>query len=346
MNRSISRTATLQMSAGAAIAAALSRPAGAQTSATVNFASVGGITDAPIYLAQELGYFSAAGITINKLIIPSAPGLVTALAASQLDVAGISVTPGLFAAVERGITLRIVGDKQSYRTGYSVTRLLVRPALAKAKLADTVQGLRGKTVAVSAKAGATYFLLAKCLEKFGMTLGDVKVVELSYPNMDPAFTTGAIDAAIHLEPYLSQTVRAGDAKVVSDLVEFAPGGNMLIVPVVYSETFAKNRPLANAFMKAYMQGSRYYIDAILKDRNKDNVMDIIARGAKLDPALVKASYPFWIDPEQHINVPALDVLQSFFIEQQMLTTRIDLARVVDPSFAQAAVAALGPYRYR
>lgn len=341
----LSRKAALSLGAGAVFAAAIPRPARAQTATTtVTFASVGGMTDAAVYLGEEFGYFAAGNVAINKQIIPSAPSLVAALAASQVDVAGISVTPGLFAAVERGIALRIVGDKQSYHNGFSATRLVVKPSLVKANLGATMQGLRGKTIAVSAKAGATYFLLAKCLEKFGMTLGDVKIVELSYPNMDPAFTTGAIDAAIHLEPYMSQTIRAGDAKMVSDLVEFAPGGTMVIVPLVYSETFAKNRSVANAFMKAYMQGVRLYTDAITKNKNKDKVMEIIARRSKIDEAIVKASYPFWIDPDQKVNVAAMDVLQTFFIDQHMLTTHIDLSKVVDPSFAEAAVASLGAYR--
>ena len=329
---------------GAAASTLVPRSARAQSTTTLQFASVGGITDAGIFLAEEYGYFSSAGIAVNRQIIPTAPGLITALAANQLDVAGISVTPGLFAAAERDINIRITGDKQSYHNGFSATRFIVRPPLLKGNLAATVTGLRGKTLAVSSKASATYFLLVKMLEKFGLSTSDVKIVEVAFPNMDPAFTTGAIDGAISLEPYLTATLRAGDAKMASDLVEFAPGGTMVIVPMVYSEQLAKNRALGNAFMKAYTQGVRAYIDAIYKNKNKDKVFEIIARRSKIDEAVVRASYPFWIDPNQRVNTSAMDVLQTFFMDQQMLTTRIDLTKIVDPSFAEAAVASLGTYR--
>lgn len=344
MALTLTRTSALTLGAAAAVATVIPRRARAQSTTTLQFGSVGGLSDAGIYLAEEYGYFGAAGIAVNAQVIPSAPGLVTALAASQLDVGGISITPGLFAAVERNINLRIVGDKQSYHNGFSATRLLVRPAAMKPTLAATVQGLRGKTVAVSAKASATYFLWVKLLAKFGLAVTDVKMVEISFPNMDPAFTTGAIDAAISLEPYITATLRAGDAKMASDLVEFAPGGSMTIVPIVYSENLVKNRAVGDAFMKAYMQGVRVYIDAIYKNKNRDKVMEVIARRSKVDEALVKASYPCWLDPDQKVNVAAMDVLQTFFVEQHMLTTRIDLNKVVDPSFAQAAVASLGAYR--
>jgi len=76
---------------------------------TVRFGSVGGLSDAGIYLADELGYFAAAGIAVDMQQINSAPTLVQSIAASQIDVAGISVTPGLFASVALKINLRIVG---------------------------------------------------------------------------------------------------------------------------------------------------------------------------------------------------------------------------------------------
>jgi hypothetical protein len=86
---------------------------------TVKFGSVGGLSDAGLYIADELGYFAAGGIAVDMQQINAAPTLVQAIAASQLDVAGISVTPGLFASVALKINLRIVGDKQSYRHGFS-----------------------------------------------------------------------------------------------------------------------------------------------------------------------------------------------------------------------------------
>ena len=339
----LTRKSALALGGAAMFWTALPRAARAQV-ATIQFGSVGGLTDAGIYLAEELGYFTVAGIAVTSQIVPGAPPLVAALAANQLDVAGISVTPGLFAAVDRGIALRIVGDKQSYHNGFSATRLIARPSVVKATLGATIQNWRGKSLAVSAKAGATYFLLVKALEKFGLTVADVKIVELAYPNMGPALSTGAIDAAVSIEPFLSQTLRSGDAKMVSDLVEFAPGGSMVIVPLVFSEGFIKNRPVSLAFMKAYVQGVRAYIDAVAKNKNKDKVMEIIARRSKLDEALVRASFPCWLDPDQRVNTRALDVLQTFFVQQGMLAAPIDLNRLVDPSFAQAAVAALGAYR--
>ncbi|MDB5405250.1 MAG: NMT1/THI5-like protein, partial [Rhodospirillales bacterium] len=209
----------------------------------IRFASVGGATDAPLFLAQEYGFLKAVGMAIDIQRMGTAPALTAAIATDQLDVAGISLTPGLFASVQQQMNLRLVGDKQSLRPGFSATRFIVRSSEAKGSEDATMKALKGKKVAVSSKAASTYYLLYKLLEKHGMTLNDVQVVELAFPNMLPALTSGAVDGALSLEPFLSQAVQAKAAEVVSDLTEFVPPGGS-IVPLVYSQKFATDKPAA------------------------------------------------------------------------------------------------------
>ena len=174
-----------------------------------------------------------------------------------------------------------------------------------------------------------------------LTLNDVKVVELPYGSMFPAFTTGAIDAAIVIEPALTEMLQQGAAKQVSDMIEFAPGGNMTNVPLIYSETFAGNKALAQGFMTAYVRGVRVYNDAYERGKDKDRVIDIIARHAKLAPAIVRSSFPCGLDPNQHVTTDVLDDIQQFFVRQGMLAQPALMSQVVDGSFARTAVAHLG-----
>ena len=336
------RSALIALAASGA-AVALGRTASAAP-ATVSFGSVGGLSDAGIYLADAYGYFSAAGIAVQIQQINSAPTLVQTIAASQIDVAGISLSPGLFASVGMHIALRIVGDKQSYRPGFSGMRLIARPRLVLSSRPATIAGLRGKTIAISAKGSVSYYLLDRVLASSRLSVHDVNVVELSYPSMYPAFTTGAIDAAISLEPFLTQTLIPGAAREISDLVEFAPGQNMTNVPLVYSETFAKNRSVAQAFMTAYMRGVRIYNDAFVKGKDKEKAIAIIARRAKLEPSVVRLSHPFGLQPDQRVTIGALDDVQRFFVRENMLTAAVNVTNMVDASFGDQAVATLGRYR--
>lgn len=332
------------ISAAVLLAVAGVSSSSAQSPVVIKFASVGGITDAPLHLAEENGLFAKLGIQVDMQRMNNAPGLMTAVATGQLDAAGISITPGLFSSVQQGLNMRIVGDKQSLSPGISATRLVIRSDLDKGNEADNMKALKGKTIAVSAKASSVYMLLEDLLKKHGMTLDDVRVIELAYPNMFAALTSKAIDGAINLEPFLSQALQGGVAKTVSDLSEFVPAEGGTIVPIVYSEAFAQKVQAANAFMKAYTEGVRIYNDAFVKDKDREKVIEIIARRAKIDPKVVRESFPAGLDPNQRVSMDFLDRLQKFFIAQKFLRNSIEVGKVVDPSFAEAAVKELGPYK--
>jgi len=320
------------------------QPAG---TSTVRFGSVGGATDAGLYLAEEFGYFKQAGITLSMTRMPNAPTLLTALATGQLDVAGISLTPGIFTAVQQGIDIRIVGDKQSIRPGFSATRLVVGLDLWRGSAVASIAGLKGRNVAVSAKASSAYRQLIETLADNGLSIADVRAVELAYPNMVPALTSHAVDAGVLLEPFLSQSIELGIGRMVSDLIpdrQRKSGASEVTVPLVYSEKFAENRKIAQAFMTAYVKGVRLYNDAFVKNENKEKVIEIIARHAGIDAKLIRDGFPAGLDPDQRVNVAALEGFQQFFVEQHFMRDPIDVNKVVDSSFAEASVKQLGSYR--
>ena len=188
----------------------------------------------------------------------------------------------------------------------------------------------------------TYFV-AEFLKKHGLSLADVRYVELSFPNMLPAFANGALDGAIMIDPFLSQALAAGVARLLSDPVELVPAGAST-VPLVFSEKSARNREVAQAFMNAYVRGVRLHNDAFVKGRDKEKVIGIIARHAGIEPALVRDGFLPALDPDQQLNKDFLKTVQAFFIANDMLKAPADIDRLVDPSFAAAAVATLGPYR--
>ena len=331
---------------GLALAVCANRP-GFAAEKTVRVGSVGGLTDAGLYLADDLGLFKKAGLAVSIEAMANGPTLLTALATDQLDVAGIAITPGLFAAQRRGIAIRIVGDKQSYRPGFAATRVVVRPDLVRSSDRETVAGLKGRKVAISARASTAFANVSDVLAASGLDVDAVDIVELSYPNMVAALSNGAVDAAYLIEPFLTQALRAKIAVELrqSNVSELGgPGGSRLAVPLVYSETFARDRPAAQAFMDAYVEGVRAYNDAFIKGLNKDHVFAVLAPRSGVDEATIRATYPAGLDPDQRVDVASVARMQDFFIRQKLLDAPADLSKLIDPSFAQAAVARLGPYR--
>jgi NitT/TauT family transport system substrate-binding protein len=319
-------------------------PSRAQTPTMVRYASVGGTTDAAIYIAQDFGFFKDAGIALDYRRLDSAAALLGAIATDRIDVAGISLTPGLFAAQSRNIQLRIVGDKESILSGFAATQLVVRADLGGGSEADIVHRLKGKPVAVSGKTSASYFLLASLLKKYGMAPAELRIVELAYPAMVVALANHAVDGAVMLEPFLSQALGRSGVRSLSDFTEIVPASGASIVPIVYGEAFAANRKSANAFMLAYTKAVHVYLDAFRKGTGKDKVVAAIARHTGFAPQVILATQPVGFAPDQKLDIGFLDAAQTFFVSQHYLPAPADTKRLVDPSFAAEAVRVLGHYR--
>ena len=213
--------------------------------------------------------------------------------------------------------------------------------------AQQVAALKGKPIAISSKAASVAMVMRNYLAGFGLTLADVRVVELAYPSMVPALGSGAVDAAVVLEPFLSEALRMRIARPLSDLVA-ASGGTATAgttsVPLVYSEAFARDKAAAQGFMDCYLRGVRLYNDAFQRGIDKDKIIGILAARARLDAAVIRNGFPAGLDPNGKVNVAFLKQCEDFFIQQRYLQAPIDLGQLVDPSFADSTVARFGKYQ--
>lgn len=311
----------------------------------VTFGSVGGLTDAGVYIAEARGYFKQEHIAVKSERMEGGSALTTALATGNLDVAGISVSAGLFNAVSRGIGLRIVGDKQSIRPGVSATHLVAQKKLAGKTTAESIHNLRGKVVAVSDKTSGTTAVLDFLLKKYGMSVDDLNLKVLGYSEITAGLINGSVDAAIELEPFLTQVLASGHIADLSDQSAVVPSGGATIVPLVYSQSFIDdNRDVAQRFMIAYMKGVRDYNDAMLHGKDKSQIVAIIAKGAGVDEKTVTAAHVAGLDPDQTVNVNYLGQLEKWFEDQGYVHTYVKPSDMVDDSFAKHAVSELGPYK--
>lgn len=341
-----SRRRALGLAGLATLAAMLPLGSVAQELTTVKFGSINATSDAGVFLADELGFFTEEGLKVEITTIDNAPALTAAIATNQLDVAGISVTPGLFTATEQGINLRIVGDKQSFSPGFGSTKIVVRSAAVGADEKATVEALRGKTVAVNSRSAITYYFITQLLAKYGMTEADVNLIELSYANIATSLRDGRIEVGTLIEPFVTQVVGTNEGQLLGgDLLEFVPGGQMSVTPLVYSEGFRAKQEAAEAFMRAYFKGVRAYNDAFVKGIDKDRVIAVIADRTRVSAELIGKSFLPGLDPNQRFNPEAFLAIQSFYASKGLIRNTADnLDNLVDTSFADAALAALGEYK--
>ncbi|MBX6354840.1 MAG: ABC transporter substrate-binding protein [Micromonosporaceae bacterium] len=312
--------------------------------ATVRIGSEKVTSDAGIFIADKLGYFKEVGIKVEYVRLKDAPTITNALATGRLEVAGASLAPGVFASGNQNIGLKIVGDKQSIRPGVSATRFAVKPEYDRGDIKQTLNALRGKKIAVHSKLSIQVFMLNNLLQHNGMSMSDFQVVPVQAPDQVAAFKGGSIDAAVMLEPYLTQGIREGVVKLASDMTETAPPEGEVLTGLIYGKTMLENRELGNNFMLAYMRGVRAYNDAMFYGKNKDQVVSIIAKEADKPEDLIRNTFPAGLDPEQRLDPAYLGRLQDFYVAQKVLDKPTDINSLIDTSFAENAVKKLGKYQ--
>ena len=153
---------------------------------------------APLTLAKEAGLFKKHGLDVDIKKIPQKDRHL-AIASGDVQCAATTVETWVVWNANGVATTQIFQLDKSYGADGMVVKRNIT------KIAD----LKGKTVAASAPGTAPYFTLAWMLKKNGLSVKDVKVVNLEPQAAANAMIAGTegIDAAMTYEPYLS-AVRA------------------------------------------------------------------------------------------------------------------------------------------
>jgi NitT/TauT family transport system substrate-binding protein len=329
-------------SAAPATSAATASAAATPAPITVKFGQVGSVSDGAIFIADAKGYFKEQGITLEAVPFASAAQMVAPLGTGDLDAGGGAPSAGLYNAVNGGVQLRIVADKGTITPGHGYEAVIVRKALAdKVKSAKDMKGLK---ISIASRDIVPEYSLDQYLRSGGLTIKDVEVVPLAFPDMVPALASGAIDVAVPTEPTATRILDAGTGVLVTRTDTVVPGEQTAVV--LFSEKFAQKKDAAVRFMVAYLKGARFYTDAFDKKdpAKRKEAIEIIAKGTKLDPALLERVVMPNVDPDGKVNTQSLDASQQYFVQKGTQTKAVDMNKVVDGSFAAEAVKQLGAYR--
>ena len=139
----------------------------------------------PIIIAKEKGYFSDQNLEI-EIIAPADPSAPPKLvAAGQADLA-VSYQPQLHLQLTQGLPLIRVGTLVA--TPLNCLLVLENGPI------KTPQSLSGKKIGFSV-AGVEEILLSAILEKYGVKLEDVELVNVNF-SLSPSLMSGQVDAVI------------------------------------------------------------------------------------------------------------------------------------------------------
>jgi NitT/TauT family transport system substrate-binding protein len=315
-----------------------STAAGAQS---VKFAELGIDADGPVYIALEKGYFRDAGIEVTLERFTSAAQAMAPLSTNQIQVAGGAPSAALFNAFSRGWPVRIVFSRTADHPGFSVDTLSVRTDLQ--SVVKTLQDFKSRKIAVNAPNAGLQYMVGKMLESVGLTIRDVNVVYMPWPNMGPAFTTQAIDAGALVEPFVTQYAESGVAfpfKRAADVITNPP---FEVAVILYNADWADQHPdQAKAFAVGYLKGARDYYDAMKGGtQRKDVVATLMKYGRLKDPALYDKMQWGYADPNGDFDIRSLRDQQDWHASQGSVPNKVDVGAMIDHRFLDYALQKLG-----
>ncbi len=156
----------------------------------------------------------------------------------------------------------------------------------------TLEDLKGKTVSYES-GSPSHLFLSYLLDKAGIAIGDIKIVNQTASDAGAAFVAGKVDAAVTWEPWLSKaSERKGGHIVVSTK-------DLPILPALpaFREDVIKNRPQD---VKAFMRGVFAAMEYV--KQNPDESYDIIAKGYNLKKEEVVEQIPtfHWMSCEDNL----------------------------------------------
>jgi NitT/TauT family transport system substrate-binding protein len=167
---------------------------------------------APLTLAKEAGLFKKQGLDVTIKKIPQKDRHL-AIASGDVQCAATTVETWIAWNAAGVATTQIFQLDKSF----GADGMVVKPSIA------SIKDLKGKTIAADAPGTATYFTLAWMLKKNGMSIKDVKVVNLSPQAAANAMIAGNtdIDGGMTYEPFLSAVRAKPEAgKIIATTLDY------------------------------------------------------------------------------------------------------------------------------
>jgi NitT/TauT family transport system substrate-binding protein len=299
-------------------------------------------SSSPLFLGVEKGFFKEFGVEPELVYFQAAAPIATALAAGQLDVGATGLTAALYNIVLGGEKMWIVADKGREWPGYPLNAVVVQKELADSGAVKTLADLRGKRIGITQLGSTFHYHLGNMLEKYGLTLADVKIVPLqAMPAAMEALKGKQVEAIMLPQPFPGTAESQGFGKIL------VWGGDIFpwqIAAMFYSKKFAADRTRATNFMKGYVKASRYYHDAVLVQKdgriapgaNYDEVVTITAKYTGASPAVIKLGFPY---QDRNGRLDSRDVAKQidWWVKHGFMKSPLPVSEVVDPKFLEAAL---------
>jgi len=326
---------SLRVIASALLVLGSTAPALAQAKPTVKIGYLPTDSFAALFLLADR-HLPAAGFNVETVRLAGGPEAVSQVATGQLQLGGSGMGAAGFNAVASGLPVEYVAPLHS---GYVEDYFTVRKAVWGNEV-KRIADLKGRAVALNVRGAAVEWMLEQALKRDGLTIKDVQIKIMPFPDMVPALESGAVDAAILSEPFPTLAEQKGVA--LRPLTRPAGAKAMPITAIFWNKEWAVANPdLAHRVMVAYLKAAR---DLAVGDGwQGDRTLDVILKFTSAKPDVLKKARPHVLDANLEMDPTVLEAMQRFNAELGYLKYKelLPVSKLFNFAYRDRAVKELG-----
>ena len=286
---------------------------------------------------QAKGWFDEQmGVKVKFREFGSGAEMTTAMASGDISIAYALGTTPFAIAVSQGLPIKLVAISENYSESENLVARgdtdIISP-----------RDLIGKKVGVPFGTTAHYRFMG-ILDTFGVTENQLQIIDLTNPDVLPAFIRKDIDAGCAWEPVVSQMMEHGGRILVSSADQIRWGYSTYGIVAVSSRIAKENPELITKFLTVMNNSTQVYKDA------PESTYALIGKMAGIDEAKTKnimSTMGFYTKSEQLSEdwlgtsskpgriVENLKKIADFLVKQGAMDKALnDYGKTIDASYME------------
>ncbi len=215
---------------------------------------------APVYVAQEKGYFAAEGVPAELVYFDAAAPVAVTTVSGSVDF-GVAAVTGAFYNLAGEGELKLIAGAAHEAPGFRLQAFLASRHAYDGGL-KSVKDFAHHSFGVTTKAAPPIYVVGGIIApKYGFDFKSIEVLSLqSIPNIVTALTGGKADfSANSITPGMLPLMERGDLKLIGWVGDEAPWQFGIVF--TGTKTADERHDTVARFLRAYRAGAKDYHDA-------------------------------------------------------------------------------------
>ncbi|MGH3169637.1 MAG: ABC transporter substrate-binding protein [Trebonia sp.] len=285
-----------------------------QASITVD--AIKSVTAAGLYLAEERGYFTDAGLRVTVVPVTGTSAAIPDLLTNHVQVIfGAYVAP-ILAQSKGAASLRFIAAGNVAGPGSQEVVVLPGSPIS------SPAGLRGKTIGVNSLDDVGTLMIDSILSRYGIPSSAVHYVDIPFPEQAAALAAHRIDAAYLTEPFLSDVRKKYGARTLFDCDQGAVADLPIAGFASTSAWAARNPRTVAAFVSAVEKGQT------LADSDRSAVNAVLSAHIGIPVKTVAGAAVGTYPVGEHVQTAPLQRLADLMLQYGLLKSHFNIATMV------------------